>query len=106
MRTRKVFLLLAVVFASCQLLYAQTGKTDSSITIKVANGKYILSGAVADENSRNKIIEKVRTQLSVNADFTALKVNPLATSFKLDWEKDFDKSLLKLKSWKTGVFIF
>jgi thiol-disulfide isomerase/thioredoxin len=90
---------------SCQFVFSQTTKLNSSISIKVEKGNYFVSGIVADENLKREILEKVKIQLGDTVDFTRLKTKPNAKPFETDWRKQFDATLPKLKSWKSGVFI-
>lgn len=106
MKPGKVFLLLAFIFLSAQLLSAQTANHNSSVKINVKGERYIVSGVVANENTKSEIVEKIKIQLGNNVDFSALKIDSMAVPFAADWRKNFDKSLLKLKRWKSGVFIF
>jgi peroxiredoxin len=105
MKLGKVFLSLAFIVLSVQLLSAQTAN-NSSVKINVKNGQYIVSGVVTDENTKSEIAGKIKNQLGNTIDFSALKINSTAEPFAVDWRKNFDKSLLKLKNWKSGVFIF
>jgi peroxiredoxin len=106
MNARKIFLPLALLLLFCQSFYAQTAAPDSSVTIKILNGRRILSGSVADENSKKQIIEKVQTALGSGVDASRLKIVPNAVPFNIGWETSFDKSLAKLKNWKNGIFVF
>jgi thiol-disulfide isomerase/thioredoxin len=106
MKLGKVFLSLAFIVLFVQALSAQTANNNSSIKINVKNGKYTVSGRLTDENTKSEIVGKIKNQLGDTADFSALKVDSAAEPFAADWRKNFDKSLLKLKNWKSGVFIF
>src|SRR5215207_6281251 len=106
MKLGKVFLSLALTLLSVQMLSAQTANNNSSVKINVKNGKYTVSGTLTDENTKSEIIEKIKNQLGSATDFSALKIDSAAEPFAEDWRKNFDKSLLKLKNWKSGVFIF
>lgn len=93
-------------FLSFQIVFSQTTKIDSLISIKIEKGNYMVSGVVADENLKREIIEKIKNHLGNATDFTRLKDEPNAKSFETDWRKEFDVTLPKLKNWKSGVFIF
>lgn len=105
--TRKVLVLLAFTLLSSLAAFAQTAN-NSSIKIKIEkNGKYTVSGTVENEAVKSEVVGKIKSQLGVNnVDFTQLKVNSSAANFASDWQQKFDKSLLKVKNWKSGVFIF
>lgn len=106
MKLGKVFFLLAFIILSAQPLFAQTANNNSSVKINLKNNRYIVSGVISDDDTKNKIIEKLKNQLGNNVDFAGLKIDLAVAPFAADWEKSFDKSLLKLKNWKSGVFIF
>jgi len=106
MKLGKVFLSLAFVVLSAQMLSAQTPHKNSSVKIEIKNYRYIVSGVVSSETVKNKIIEKVNEISRNNFEFSQLKVASTAAPFAVGWRKDFDKSLLKSKLWKSGVFIF
>lgn len=96
--------LLAVLLLFCPAAFAQT--VNSSVTIKVDRGNYTVSGVVADEAYKNEIINRVKAQLGGSADFSRLSVSANAEPFRNDWLAEFDKTLLKIKQWRTGVEIF
>ena len=97
-------LLLGVVFLFCQNAFAQP--VNSSVTIKISNGNYVVSGVMTSEALRSEVIEKIKTKLIPKADFSRLTVEPSARYFKTGWQAELDAALLKIKSWKSGVFIF
>jgi thiol-disulfide isomerase/thioredoxin len=97
-------LLLSFFLLSSQIAFAQA--VNSSITIKVNGGNYIISGIVTSDNVKNEVIEIVKTKLGSNTNFSKLSVSPDAKSFQIGWQTEFDKSLLKIKTWKSGIFVF
>ena len=103
MKTCKI-ILLTVFLLFCQNVFAQTVK--SSITIKINGDKYIVSGVVSSDSVKNEIIEKVKTQLGSNAEFSKIRVQTDAAPFQAYWQTNFDESIAKVKEWKSGVLIF
>lgn len=98
------FLLLGILFLFCQTAFAQP--VNSSVTIKIGGGNYVVSGVVSTRFVRSDVIEKIKAKLSPNADFSRLTVEPNAGYFGDGWQAELDAALLKIKSWKSGVFIF
>jgi hypothetical protein len=103
MKTGKTLLLLIFLLA-CQTVFAQ--RVNSSVTIRIDRGKYAVSGVVSNDFVKNAVVEKIKMRLGGNVDFGKLTVRPEADLFLNDWQIELDKSLLKIKSWKSGVFIF
>jgi peroxiredoxin len=103
MKIRRM-LLLAIFLLSCQTAFSQT--VSSSITIKINRGSYVVSGVVTSDSVKNQVAEKVKSELGGNADLSKIRVSPGAKPFKADWLAEFDKSLAKIKTWKSGVVIF
>ncbi len=97
-------LLFAIFLLFCQTAFAQT--VNSSVTIKIGSGNYVVSGVVSNEFVKNTVIEKIKTRLGANADFSRLTVQSSAGYFEAGWQAELDAALLKIKSWKSGVFIF
>jgi len=97
-------LLLLIFLLSCQIAFTQT--INSSITIRFSGGRAVVSGIVGDDFVKKEVIEKIKTQLGDNADFSKLIIQRDAEPFRIDWQTELDKSLLKIKGWKSGVFIF
>lgn len=102
----KVFLSLAFLVLSVQLLFAQTTNNDSSVKIEIKNSRYIISGVVQSEAVKNKIIEKASEISGNSVEFSRLKVDSDAGAFPVGWQRDFERRLLRSKRWKSGVFIF
>ena len=103
MKACKILLFL-LFFLSCQIVFAQT--VNSSITIRISNGNYLVSGIVKSDAVKNEVIEKVKAQLGSSVDFSKISVQAAAKPFQEDWQTEFDKSLSKIKRWKSGVIIF
>ncbi len=103
MKTCKTLLLL-IFLLSCQTAIAQT--VNSSITIKINGGNYAVSGVVSNDPVKSEVIEKIKARLGEKADFSRLIVQSNAVFFQADWQAELDAALLKIKSWKSGVFIF
>jgi len=103
MKTCKI-ILLTVFLLLCQSVFAQI--LNSSITIKINGGRYIVSGVVPSDAVKTEIIESVKTQIGSNTEFSGIKVQTDAKPFQADWQANFDKSISKIKTWKSGVFIF
>ena len=97
-------LLLLIFLLSCQIAFTQT--FNSSITIRVSGGRAVVSGIVGDDFVKKEVIENIKTQLGGDADFSKLTIQRDAEPFRIEWRTELDKSLLKIKSWKSGVFIF
>jgi AhpC/TSA family len=96
--------LFSILLLVCQTAFSQT--VNSSIQVKIERSSYIVSGVVTSEEIKRQVIEKFQTQIGANANFDKIKVEQTAAPFLLDWETEFDKSLTKIKSWKSGIFIF
>ncbi len=80
---------------------------DSSFSIKAENGKYVISGVVADEATKKQIMDALTAQYGVgNINLDALKVEAGAKSFGAGWWDNFSKLLPNLKDWKTGELSF
>jgi peroxiredoxin len=103
MKACKILLLL-IFLLSCQIAFTQT--LNSSITIRMSGGRVVVSGIVPDDFVKKEVIEKIKTQLGGNADFSKLTIQRSAEPFRIDWRTELDKSLLKIKGWESGVFIF
>lgn len=97
-------LLLGIVLLFCQSVFAQP--VNSSVTIKFNAGNYRVSGVVTNEAIRSEVVEKIKARLGTRGDFSALRSQSEARSFQTDWRDELDKALLKIKDWKSGVFIF
>jgi peroxiredoxin len=96
--------LLAVLLLFCPAAFAQT--VNSSVTIKIDRGNYVVSGIVAGEAYKNEIIQRIKTQLGGNADFSRISVSANADPFQNGWLTEFDKTLAKIKTWRSGIAIF
>ncbi len=85
-----------------------TAKTvESSFSIKADNGKYTVTGVVADEATKMRIIDALTAQYGAgNVDFAGLKVDAAAKPFGAGWWDNFSKMLPNLKDWKTGELSF
>lgn len=88
----------------CQIVAAQS--VDSTVTIKVKSGNFIVSGVVADKQSRMFVIEIVSTTIGDKADFGELKVDRSFDSFGFGWRESIKESVDKMNNWKSGVFVF
>ncbi len=81
--------------------------TDSSFSIKAENGKYVVTGIVADEAARKQIVDALTAQYgAANVNFDGLKVEAGARAFGANWWENFSKMLPSLKDWKTGELSF
>lgn len=96
--------LLGIFLLFCQSVFAQA--VNSSVTIRIDRGNYVVSGVVSNSSIKNSMIEKIKTELGANADFSRLDVQPNAGDFEIGWSAELDAALQKIKSWKSGVFIF
>lgn len=103
MRTR-ILLLFILILLSCQIIFSQTAS--SSIIIKVNKGIFLISGVVSAEQTRNIVIEQIKAKFGNNTDFNQLKVVQSVIPFDSGWQKDFEKSLSKIRNWNSGIFIF
>lgn len=97
-------LLLLIFLMSCRAVYPQT--VNSSVTIRIDRGKYMVSGVVPSDSIKTEVVEKIKTSLGGSPDFGKLIVQRDAKYFYPGWQAELDKSLPKIKSWKSGVFIF
>ncbi len=80
---------------------------DSSVSIKADNGKYVVTGEVADEATKKQIVDALTKQYGAeNVDFSGLKVNAAAKPFGAGWWANFAAMLPNLKDWKTGELSF
>lgn len=96
-------LLLSVLFLS---LTAFAQANDSTVVIKIIKEKYLVSRFVQSESVKRELEEKTRMILGDNTDFSQLKVQSEVTPFQYLWQIEFDASLNKIKSWKSGFFVF
>jgi peroxiredoxin len=80
--------------------------SDSVVKIKVVGEKHFVSGIVRSESLKSEVVERTSSILGANADFSQLKVSSQVNSFRYLWGDEFDKSLKKIKSWKSGIFVF
>ena len=99
---KTLFLLSLLLF--CRAIWTQT--VDSSITIKVTNESYIVSGVVRSEYVRNEVVEQIKARFGAKADFKRLTIQPDAQSFQTGWQAQLETVLLKIKDWRSGVFVF
>lgn len=77
---------------------------DSSVNIEAKDGKYIITGVVKDEDTKNKIkAEAEKVWGAGNVDVEGLKVDANAKPFKDGWWNSFAALLPDLKDWKTGT---
>ena len=82
-------------------------KIDSSVSIKADNGKYTVTGVVADEATKKQIVDSLTAQYGAgNVNFDGLKVDAAAKPFLAGWWDNFNKLLPNLKDWKTGTLAF
>ncbi len=80
---------------------------DSSFTLKADNGKYTVSGVVADEAAKKQIMDAMTAQYGAdNVNFDGLKIEAGAKQFGTNWWDNFSKTLPSLKDWKTGELSF
>lgn len=103
MKTLKT-LIFVQFFMFCQLVAAQSA--DSTVTIKIQSGNFIVSGIVADEQTRMSVVNTISSIIGNKADFDELKVNRSFDAFGLGWHEDFERAVDKIKNWKSGVFVF
>lgn len=103
MKIKKLSFILLLLL-SCQYLFAQTNY--SSVTIKIQNGKYLVSGLVPDEITKNTIIEKIRTRFGNNTNFDKLNIDSNVEPFANDWQKEFDKLLSNVNTGTNGLIGF
>lgn len=103
MKTFRI-LLLGIILLCCQTVFAQA--VNSSVKIKIDAGNYVVSGAVSSQPIKDAVIGKIKSQLGANADFSRLNVQPETREFEIGWFTELDAALQKIKSWKSGVFIF
>ncbi len=80
---------------------------DSSFKIEAKDGKYVVTGVVTDEATKNRIMEKLNAELGEgNVNFDGLKIDANAKDFGANWWDNFGKLLPNLKDWKTGTLAF
>ncbi len=103
MNIRKI-LFFAIFLLSCQSVLAQT--QNSSITIKISDGKFFVSGIVTDEKTKSIIVEKIKTELNSSIDFSTIKVDYATKPFSFGWKYKFSEMLAKIKNWKSGFVSF
>ena len=77
---------------------------DSSVNLVAKDGKYTISGVVADQATKDKILaEAEKTWGKGNVDVEGLKIDANAKPFKEGWWDSFAKLLPDLKGWKDGT---
>lgn len=86
---------------------ATAKKVDSSFSLKADNGKYTVTGTVADDAAKKQIVDALTAQYGAgNVNFDGLKVDANAKPFGSNWWANFTKLLPNLKDWKTGTLAF
>lgn len=103
MKPRKIILFAILLFA-CQTNFAQN--LESSITIKINDGNYTVSGVVTSDAVKNEVVGKIKAQFGSNVDFRNLIVRADAESLRSNWQTEFDRCLSIIKSLKTVTFVF
>lgn len=103
MKVYKVFLL-TLFLLFCREAFAQD--VNSSITIRITAGNWITSGVVVSNDVKNEVIEKIKTQFGGNVNFDKIIVQSDAAPFLDNWRSEFEKSISKIKTWKSGFFVF
>lgn len=85
----------------------ETQAPASSFRIAAQDGKYIVSGVVKDEATKEQIIERLNAEFGAgNVNFDGLKVDANSTDFGAGWWDNFGRLLPNLKDWKTGTLAF
>ncbi len=103
MNIRKI-LFFAIFLLACQSAFAQT--LNSSITIKISDGKFIISGIITDNQTKTFIVEKITAELGKDVDFSKIAIDYMAKSFGTGWRYKFSETLSKIKHWKSGLVSF
>lgn len=86
---------------------AAVKKMDSQLRVVANNGKYVVTGTVADEATRKQIVDEMAKLYGAeNVDATGLKVDAAARPFASDWWTKFSGWMPNLKDWKTGELAF
>lgn len=83
---------------------ATTGAVDSSVNVTAKDGKYTLTGVVADQATKDKILaeaEAVWGKGNVNVD--GIKIDAKAKPFAAGWFDGFKNFLNGAKDWKNGT---
>lgn len=93
--------------AADKVTEANAKTVDSSFTLRAENGKYFVSGVVADEAIKKQITDALTAQYGAeNVDFAGLRVDAGARPFGAGWWDNLVKLLPDLKDWKTGELSF
>lgn len=106
------FSIIAIILLAFQSIYAQTfqgaytNAVDSSIIVKKKNETYFVSGFVADEQIKNKVIEIIKNYGGGNVNADNLKIEFGAGYLNSDWQIKFTEQISKIKPSKTAFVQF
>lgn len=101
---KKIFFFLISILLFCQLVFSQN--LSPSIKIRIDDGKYSVSGILANWQVREDVIEIIKNQLDKDVDFSDLKVDTNVYYFNSGWQSELTKLLAKSKNSKNGLIQF
>jgi peroxiredoxin len=104
MTLKKICFSLIFILLFCQFLLSQT--LNPSITIRIKDGKYSISGILADKQIREDIIKIIKNQLGNDIDFSNLRVEEDVYYFNSNWQSELIKLLTKSKNSTNGLIQF
>lgn len=101
----KSLLIFLPVFFLTVYVYPQA--RESTVTIKVTNGNFSVTGLVTNQpETANILTRKIRAVLPAERTIIDIKTDYGMRAFPLGWEDNFDKQLQAVKGWKNGIYIF
>jgi thiol-disulfide isomerase/thioredoxin len=98
------FLILLLIFPTSA--FSQSASEEPNITIRVLNGKYLVSGIVDGQVTRDLLVSQLQTELPVGSLKIDVKTDYGVGPFAVGWQEEFQKSLMKVREWKSGLYVF
>src|SRR5258708_7397235 len=103
---KSLFVFLSVLFLTAYV-NSQRLVRESTVTIKVVDGKFLVSGLIdRAPGSIDVLTRKIKAILPTDKNAINIETDYGVRSFPTGWESSFEKVLTTVKDWHSGIYTF